>query len=120
MTETTKLRIASITGAVAVAAGAFGAHGLQKIVTPERLTTWETGARYHLVHAVVLLVIALVPARTGRSFELLLAGASVFAGSLYVLVLADLPVMGAITPIGGVLLITGWLSLALSRPKTGI
>lgn len=119
MTERTRLRIAAAMGATGVAAGAFGAHLLKELVTAERLVTWETGARYHLVHAVVLLVLALTPARTHRSFELLLAGSCVFAGSLYLLVLLDLPILGAVTPIGGVLLISGWVTLGLSAAKPG-
>ena len=114
MTGPARLRISGITGAIAVAAGAFGAHGLHDLVTPERLQTWETAARYHLVHAVVLLVLALAPERTGRAFELLFAGSTVFAGSLYLLVLLDQPLLGAVTPIVGVLLIAGWLSIARS------
>ncbi len=119
MTDQARLRIAAGMGATAVAAGAFGAHLLKDLVTPERLLTWETGARYHLVHAVVLLALALFPARTHRSFELLFAGSCVFAGSLYLLVLLNQPLLGAITPIGGVLLITGWVTLGLSRTKPG-
>lgn len=117
MTEGARLRIAAGMGATGVAAGAFGAHLLKDLVTAERLSTWETGARYHLVHAVVLLVLALTPARTHRSFELLLAGSCVFAGSLYLLVMLDEPVLGAVTPIGGALLISGWVSLGLSAAK---
>ena len=112
-----RVRIAALMGATAVALGAFGAHGLHDRVTPERLTTWETASRYHLIHAVVLLVLALRPGVTSPwPFRLILAGTLVFATSLYALVLLDQPLLGAVTPIGGALLIGGWLSLLLPTP----
>ena len=80
---------------------------LDKLITQSRL------------HTGLLLALALFPARTHRSFELLFAGSCVFAGSLYLLVLLNQPLLGAITPIGGVLLITGWVTLGLSRTKPG-
>ncbi len=104
------LRTAALLGATAVAAGAFGAHALSAHVTPERLETWRTGAHYHLVHSVVLLALALAgdPSPWGR--RLFTAGTLVFAGSLYLLVLLDVPVLGAVTPIGGASLIAGWVT----------
>ncbi len=104
--------IAGVLGALAVAAGAFGAHALRGQVTPERLDTWQTAASYHLVHAVVLLVLASAPTPRTTSFALFGAGIVLFSGSLYALVLLDLPVLGAVTPLGGVAFIAGWLSLA--------
>lgn len=114
-----RVRIAAGMGAAAVALGAFGAHGLEDLVTADRLATWETASRYHLVHAVVLLVLALAPGVSSTTrwaiwpFRLILTGTLVFATSLYGLVLFDKPILGAITPIGGVLLISGWLALLL-------
>jgi uncharacterized membrane protein YgdD (TMEM256/DUF423 family) len=111
-------RIAGWMGALAVAAGAFGAHGLKDHVTPDRLVTWETGARYHLIHAVVLLLLALLPEQTAAIpravFWLFLAGIFIFSGSLYALVLLDLPILGMVTPVGGLCLIAGWAGLARS------
>lgn len=107
-----RLRVAGALGALGVAAGAFGAHALSGRVPPERLATWDTAARYHLVHAVLLLVLALSPVPRPLPSNLLTAGVTIFSGTLYALVLLDLPVLGAVTPIGGVLLIAGWLSLA--------
>jgi uncharacterized membrane protein YgdD (TMEM256/DUF423 family) len=95
-------------------AGAFGAHGLEGTVPPARLETWETAARYHLVHAVALLFLA---GRPGRwAFRLMTAGIAVFSGSLYALVLLDLPRLGAVTPVGGLMLIAGWSTIVL-RPR---
>lgn len=106
------LRFAATLGAIAVAGGAFGAHALRDHVPADRLAVWETAARYHLVHAVVLLVLALLPSPPVLSQRLIGAGVCVFAGSLYLLVLLDQPLLGAVTPIGGLLLISGWASLA--------
>ncbi len=113
-----RIRIAATVGGLAVALGAFGAHGLKDHVTAERLATWETASRYHLIHAVVLLVLALSPRATSPlPFRLFLAGTIVFATSLYALVLLDQPLLGAITPIGGALLIAGWVSLGVCRSR---
>lgn len=105
------IRVVAVLGALAVAAGAFGAHALRDAVTPERLATWQTGASYHLVHAVVLLVLASRPAPRRLPFALLATGVVLFSGSLYALVLLDAPRLGMITPLGGVAFIAGWLSL---------
>jgi uncharacterized membrane protein YgdD (TMEM256/DUF423 family) len=109
---------ASVAG-LAVAAGAFGAHTLRDTVTPERLAAFETGARYALAHGIALLVLGtLTLARPGlgarlRRIGLLWSiGVAMFAGSLWGLVLLDLPVLGAVAPLGGVCLIGGWLWLA--------
>ena len=103
---------AAALGALAVAAGAFGAHLLAGHVPADRVEVWQTAARYHLVHAVVLLVLADRPGRW--AYRLVAAGTVVFAGSLYALVLLDLPVLGAVTPVGGALLIAGWTTLAVT------
>lgn len=108
-------RVAAILGALAVAAGAFGAHALADRVTPERLETWQTAASYHLLHAVALLAISLAPAPRRLTSLLFVCGILVFSGSLYTLVLLDLPVLGAITPLGGLCFIAGWLNLARGR-----
>lgn len=110
---------AALSGAVAVAAGAFGAHALREMVTPARLDVWQTGAAYHLAHAVAgLAVAALAPADAGpwirRAGWFFLAGTVLFSGSLYALVLLDAAWFGAVTPLGGVAFIAGWLCLAAS------
>jgi len=98
-------------GLLGVAAGAFGAHALEGLVTPERLAVFETGARYHLIHAVAIVVAGIVagrlpPARLAG--WLWSAGVLIFAGSLYLLVLLDAGWLGAVTPLGGLALMGGW------------
>jgi uncharacterized membrane protein YgdD (TMEM256/DUF423 family) len=112
------LVIGALSAAIAVAAGAFGAHALTGLVTPERLAVWETAARYQMYHALGLLVVAYLttqktagPARlTGWLF---IAGTLLFSGSLYALVLSGITILGAITPLGGVAFLAGWLVLAV-------
>jgi uncharacterized membrane protein YgdD (TMEM256/DUF423 family) len=106
--------VGAVLGALAVAAGAFGAHALRGRITPEHLAVWETAARYHLVHAVLLVFIgwALPAPRNLVPFALIACGTVIFAGTLYALVLSGLRWLGAITPLGGLALIAGWLALA--------
>lgn len=109
------LTASGVSGALAVALGAFGAHGLADAVAPERLETWRTGAAYHLAHAVAIAVAAVgvrLGWRSGASGALFLAGTVLFSGSLYALVLLDLAWLGAVAPVGGACFIAGWLALA--------
>lgn len=99
---------------LAVAAGAFGAHGLQGVLTATRLETWETAARYQMYHALALLFLGLAAARhPGARWSgpaiLLFGGTVVFSGSLYALALTGVGVLGAVTPIGGAGLLAGWI-----------
>lgn len=115
MTPTQILRLAGILGGLAVAAGAFGAHGLREILDPHDLETFETAVRYQMYHALALLGCALVATRTPRAQAAawcFLGGTVVFSGTLYALVLSGVRWLGAITPIGGSLLIIGWVVLA--------
>lgn len=108
-------QICGVVGALGVALGAFGAHGLRSRVTePRLLEVWETAARYHLIHAVALGLVAAHPAQPTAAGGLLLAGIAVFSGSLYAMTLTGKRWLGAITPIGGVCLIGGWLALAFA------
>ncbi len=118
------LTYAAIFGSLGITIGAFGAHflpdflvgrGLEPDLVTKRLSQFETGARYHLMHAVALLALASNPYGspasrrwTARFFAI---GIVIFSGSLYVLVLFNIPKLGAITPIGGVAWIIGWLML---------
>jgi uncharacterized membrane protein YgdD (TMEM256/DUF423 family) len=122
--------LAAVLGALGVAAGAFGAHGLQGRVDPALLSAFDTGARYHLVHAIALLIVALIETRAmeprnagavrppssrwlrGAAW-LFTSGIVLFSGSLYALALTGERWMGAITPLGGVALIAGWTALAV-------
>jgi len=115
------LLAASLLGATGVMAGAFGAHGLASRVSPERLEAWQTAATYQLFHSIALLALALsilyASNLTKTSTALWvcrswLVGVIIFSGSLYGLVLSGINWLGAITPIGGTLLIVGWALLS--------
>ncbi len=111
--------VAACSGFLAVAAGAFGAHALKARLTPELLAVFETGARYQLYHALALIAVAWAATRwPGRliaaSGLCFIGGTVLFSGSLYLLALTGTRSFGAITPIGGVLLLAGWLLLALA------
>lgn len=109
------LIVGAVLGLLGVAAGAFGAHALREQVTPRDLEIWQTGAHYQQVHAVVLVAIGLgsrVEAKALRIAALLLGlGIVVFAGTLYAMVLGGPRMLGAITPLGGLSLMGGWLAL---------
>ena len=105
-------------GGLAVAGGAFGAHGLQGRIDPELLDTFETAARYQMSHALALLAVAWAVARWPEARLtvcgwLLTAGVVVFSGSLYLLSVTGARWLGAVTPIGGLMLIAGWILLAV-------
>ena len=102
----TWLGIAALNGALAVMAGAFAAHGLKARLSADALSVFETGARYHMYHALAMALVALVPER--RAAALFLAGIFLFSGSLYLLALTGVTILGAITPIGGLCFIAGW------------
>ncbi len=107
-------KVGAVLALLAVAFGAFGAHALKEIVTPERLQTFETGVRYQMYHALALLIMSVLPLKNYRSAWLILIGTIIFSGSLYILVLSNVGIFGAITPIGGVLQIIGWAILFFS------
>jgi uncharacterized membrane protein YgdD (TMEM256/DUF423 family) len=115
--------LGSILMALAVAMGAFGAHGLSGKVTEKMLYNWQTGAHYHIVHALAIIIIALTIAKFGNSELLTTAGWLIFvgivffSGSLYVMVLTNVKVLGAITPIGGVAFIAGWIVYTVAVAK---
>ena len=112
MSSTTAQRLAALAGFLAVALGAFGAHGWKAVLEKNgTLAVWQTAALYHLVHAVVLLVLAQKAAVARVSFALFGAGIVVFSGSLYALAVTNVKWLGAITPLGGVCLLAGWLAL---------
>jgi uncharacterized membrane protein YgdD (TMEM256/DUF423 family) len=115
--DRTFLALGAISGAIAVAAGAFGAHALKARLPEDLLAVFETGARYHMFHALALVAAAWTAARfPGAAAEwagwLFLAGTVLFSGSLYALALSGVRALGAITPLGGVALIAGWVALA--------
>lgn len=108
---------------IAVAAGAFGAHALKHYLTPEMLAIWHTAVTYQMVHALALLVLATLMLRL-RSVWLQRAGISMvcgivlFSGSLYALALSGVRVLGAVTPLGGIGFLAGWIMLAWAAWRT--
>lgn len=106
----TWLGIAAVNGGLAVIAGAFAAHGLQAHVSQKALSVFETGARYHMYHALAMALAALVSSRAAAMA--FLAGIVLFSGSLYLLALMGWTIMALVTPVGGVLFVAGWVLLA--------
>lgn len=111
------IRVAGVLGFLGVAIGAFGAHGLKQRVSPELLAIFNTGVLYHLLHAVALLALALFGSATGRAITwpaaLWLSGIVLFSGSLYLLALTGVKQLGAVTPLGGLCFLAGWVMLAI-------
>ncbi len=109
------IAIAATCGALGVMLGAFGAHGLRNSATPEQIASWNTATLYHLLHSAALLALALFESVSERSIALpsglFLAGIVLFSGSIYLLVLTQQHWLGPVTPLGGLCLIAGWLSL---------
>jgi uncharacterized membrane protein YgdD (TMEM256/DUF423 family) len=99
-----------------VGLGAFGAHGLKAVASEQSLAWWETGARYHIVHAVALVLLGLLQGQRpggGAAGWAFLLGSAVFSGTLYAMALGGPRWLGAVTPVGGLGLMLGWLLLAL-------
>jgi uncharacterized membrane protein YgdD (TMEM256/DUF423 family) len=114
------LGVAGLLGFTAVAFGAFGAHGLRARLSPAMLEVYRTGALYHLVHAVAALAVVLAgdKLRRGRLIlTLFAAGIVVFAGSLYALAITGVTPLGAVTPLGGLLLLAAWAFVALEAAQ---
>lgn len=119
------LQIGAVSAALAVAAGAFGAHALRAKLEPRQLEVFETAARYQMYHALALLVVAWVASRTlvgatgavQASGWLFVAGTLLFSGSLYAMTFTGIRALGAITPIGGVCFIAGWIALAVAAAR---
>jgi uncharacterized membrane protein YgdD (TMEM256/DUF423 family) len=121
MTNVTATRMAAASGALAVALGAFGAHGLKELLTQNGTAAiWQTAVFYHFVHTVMLFVLAQrQPLRAGP-WWCFLSGITIFSGSLYLLAITNVHWLGALTPIGGVSLIAGWIWLALPTGNNGV
>lgn len=114
--------IGAIFGALSVGLGAFGAHGLRGKVDDRMIDVWATAAQYNMTHALALIAVAWVMSRTehvaaqvaGWAF---VVGIVLFSGSLYTMVLTGQRKLGAITPLGGLAFIVGWLALAFAASK---
>jgi uncharacterized membrane protein YgdD (TMEM256/DUF423 family) len=121
MSELFWIRVGSISAALAVAAGAFGAHGLRgTLEATGKAAVFETAARYHMYHALALVAAGLVGLHAGRGTALGVAGGAflvgtvLFSGSLYALSLGGPRWLGMITPLGGVAFLVGWVALVLA------
>lgn len=112
------IRIGAALGFLGVALGAFGAHGLKARLAPEMLEVYKTGVLYHLLHAVALVAIGAAAEKLARPrvvATLLTAGVVIFSGSLYALALTGTKTLGAVAPVGGLLLMAGWVTLAINK-----
>jgi len=119
MTDATHTRIAAATGFLAVAFGAFGAHGLKDILAQNGTTAiWEKAVFYHFIHAVMLFVIAGRKPFAAGAWWSFLSGIVIFSGSLYLLAATDVKWLGAVTPIGGASFLVGWAQLFWSAGKS--
>jgi len=116
----TFLRIGALLGFIDVAIGAFGAHALKERLSPDLLAVFETGVRYQMYHALAILIVALIIGRSSGNARAtwagwcFVAGIVLFSGSLYVLALTGIGVFGAITPLGGLFFLAGWLCLVFA------
>ncbi|MEZ4323347.1 MAG: DUF423 domain-containing protein [Myxococcota bacterium] len=111
-------RVAGVLGALGVVLGAFGAHGLEGRVDPHLIErAWNTGARYHMFHALALVGVAAHPRTPAFAGWAFVTGVVLFSGSLYAMTLTGFTKLGMITPLGGLAFIAGWIALAVSRTE---
>jgi uncharacterized membrane protein YgdD (TMEM256/DUF423 family) len=110
--------IGAIMGGLSVAAGAFGAHALKTRLSAEHLDIWKTAAQYQMYHAFALLACQRDTTATKAAGWVFVVGIALFSGSLYALALTGRRGLGAITPIGGVCFLAGWVLLAIGLLKT--
>ena len=115
--------LGAVNAFLAVALGAFGAHGLEGKLEPKYLEIWKTGVTYQMFHALGLLVIGVLAGKLptssliSTSGWLMVTGILLFSGSLYVLSLTKISILGAITPFGGVAFLTAWILMVLAAVK---
>ena len=119
MNWTKWIGVAAVMAGLSVAIGAFAAHALKARVSPDLLVTFETGARYHMYHALAIGLVGLVASRLDHGLVqaagwCFLAGILLFSGSLYALTLSGVRILGAVTPFGGLAFLSGWGLLAWS------
>ena len=114
MTKTLALRMTAVLGFLAVGLGAFGAHGLKPLLAQNgTAATWETAVLYHFIHLLVMLWLVDRPAFATGAWLSFFVGILIFSGSLYLLAVTNIKWLGAITPLGGVSFLVGWLWVAL-------
>jgi uncharacterized membrane protein YgdD (TMEM256/DUF423 family) len=117
--QTTLVRLAALLCFLAVALGAFGAHALKATLeTRGLMDAWKTAVLYHFLHALALLVLAYLGARPRAVWWLLFSGIIVFSGSLYAMGLTNVRWLGAVTPLGGLLFLAGWLWLVIAPARS--
>ncbi|PKG22569.1 DUF423 domain-containing protein [Niallia nealsonii] len=115
--------IGAVNAFLAVALGAFGAHGLEGKISAKYLEIWKTGVTYQMFHSMGILIIGALMMKIPQSSLLtwsgwlMVAGIILFAGSLYVLAVTQISVLGAITPLGGVAFLTAWILLIIAAVK---
>ncbi len=118
------VKIGALIAMLSVVLGAFGAHMLEDRLTADAIDVYETGVQYHMFHAVGILLIAILIERLPSkklaiwAARLMIIGIVLFSGSLYALALSGVKVLGAITPIGGVAFIAGWICMALAARQS--
>ncbi|HKK74675.1 MAG TPA: DUF423 domain-containing protein [Saprospiraceae bacterium] len=126
MTDYSFIRLAAIFGALAVILGAFGAHSLERLISPDALDTFETGIRYHFYHTIMIALVGVLlhsrPIKIWRTAAWLFAvGILLFSGSIYLLSIREIVDLGSwlgpITPIGGTFFIAGWVCLLVGTFK---
>lgn len=115
--------LGSINAFLAVALGAFGAHGLKDKLSPNMLSIFETGVQYHMYHALGLVLVGILaqwaaPGTLNWAGWLMFFGIVFFSGSLYILSITGVKILGAITPIGGVLFLISWVLVAIAAFKS--
>jgi len=115
------LAIAAALGGISVILGAFASHALKDRLSERALEIWETGTKYQMYHALALILVALLLNSLSSNPRFLIiagyafiTGVVLFSGSLYALSLSGIKILGAVTPLGGVALITGWICLAIA------
>ena len=114
--------LGSVNAFLSVALGAFGAHGLKSRISPDMLAVYETGVHYHMMHALGLILVAILAEKWSSpliswSGWALFVGIVLFSGSLYALSISGIRILGAITPLGGVSFLVGWVLLAIAAYK---
>lgn len=115
--------LGSLNAFLSVALGAFGAHYLKQKLTPDKLDVFQTGVHYHMIHAIALILIAILSEKLANSSMVnasgwfIFIGIILFSGSLYALSLTGLKFFGPITPLGGLSFLIGWVLLAIAAYK---
>ncbi|WP_138496296.1 DUF423 domain-containing protein [Paenibacillus pinistramenti] len=117
--------IGAICGLLSVAIGAFGAHALKSVLDDDARSVYETGVQYQMYHSLALLLVGILSHLWGESgrlrwaARLFLAGIILFSGSLYVLSITGVSVLGAITPLGGAAFLSAWILIAVTALRRG-